>query len=429
MKTLIKNNKYGWAICIVCALVLFCVVGLTNTGFSIYQPYLIKVRGLTNTEASLIPTIRNLFALIGMTAASVLVKRFEIRRVVTASTAVAALGFLITGLASGFPGTAAGAAVMGLAYGAGGMIPVSLLITRWFIGHRGFALGICMGATGLSATLASPVITLIIKNSSLEHSFILESGFILVSALIVWAVIRSRPDCLNTLPVGMNEETTMAEKRTLYAAQDAPKRLYILLAVGILIFGMSSNNAAPHIPVLYNAAGFSSGNVTGFVSIFGLTLAAGKCIYGGVVDRIGMYRANWILYGLSAVGFLLCCFADSGSIMTAYASVVLLGLGLSIMSVSIPLYAAGAATEKTYPHIMSVFQMMSIIGSLAFGTVPGIMADAMNGSYVPAFIVMLVMAVTGAALLQYGYKAVEHSAGEKGINNRKKNIMITHNAA
>ena len=192
---------------------------------------------------------------------------------------------------------------------------------------------------------------------------------------------------------------------------------------------MSSNNAAPHIPVLYNAAGFSSGNVTGFVSIFGLTLAAGKCIYGGVVDRIGMYRANWILYGLSAVGFLLCCFADSGSIMTAYASVVLLGLGLSIMSVSIPLYAAGAATEKTYPHIMSVFQMMSIIGSLAFGTVPGIMADAMNGSYVPAFIVMLVMAVTGAALLQYGYKAVEHSAGEKGINNRKKNIMITHNAA
>lgn len=47
-----NKEKYGWAICMACALQLFCVSGLATTGFSACQLYLITIGRLTNTQAS-----------------------------------------------------------------------------------------------------------------------------------------------------------------------------------------------------------------------------------------------------------------------------------------------------------------------------------------------------------------------------------------
>ena len=44
------KKQYGWAICMACALLLFCTAGLAQTGFSAYQPYLTRIGGLTNTR-------------------------------------------------------------------------------------------------------------------------------------------------------------------------------------------------------------------------------------------------------------------------------------------------------------------------------------------------------------------------------------------
>ena len=46
------GENYGWAICAACLIVLFCNSGLNTTGFAAYQPYLIKLGGLTNTQSS-----------------------------------------------------------------------------------------------------------------------------------------------------------------------------------------------------------------------------------------------------------------------------------------------------------------------------------------------------------------------------------------
>ena len=39
------KKQYGWAICMACALLLFCTAGLAQTGFSAYQPYLTRIGG------------------------------------------------------------------------------------------------------------------------------------------------------------------------------------------------------------------------------------------------------------------------------------------------------------------------------------------------------------------------------------------------
>lgn len=393
--------QYGWAICMACALLLFCTSGLATTGFSAYQPYLISVGGLTNTQASSVVLARNLFGLLGMLIVTPLIRKFEIRRVVTVGMLLCCACFIAFGFAKSFLGYWIAGGIAGCALGLGGMIPASILISRWFNEHRGLALGICMAATGLSTIVASPLITILVQNVSLQFSFFVEAGFVFVSAIVVYWVLRSRPDCLGTEPIGAHHIHTAPA----YAPRKAPRRLFFFMMLGVLVFGMPGNTLYSHISVLYQSTGFDSVQISWLLSVFGFTLTIGKCAYGEIADKIGTYRSSWILYALTAAGTALCCMARNRNFVVAAAGVILMGFGLAITTVSISMYAAGVATEEEYSSTVSRFQILSTLGALIFGTVPGIIADHV-GDYVPAFVIMLVLAIVGALILQITYHTI-----------------------
>lgn len=165
-----KTIHYAWFICIGATLLMFCTSGLGSTAFAAYLPYLVSIKELANVQISLIVFIRSLFGVIGMFFVNALLYRFEIRRVVTAGVFICALAFVVFSLADGFAGYCAAAAVAGMAYGIGGMVPASILISRWFNEHRGLALGIVMASTGVSTFVAAPVITLLVEHVSLQSA-------------------------------------------------------------------------------------------------------------------------------------------------------------------------------------------------------------------------------------------------------------------
>ena len=397
-----NKKQYGWAICMACALQLFCVSGLATTGFSAYQPYLITIGGLTNTQASTVVLFRNLFGLFSMLAVTPLIRRFEVRRLVACAMVICGLSFFVFGISDNFLGYCAASSLAGCALGLGGMIPASVLISRWFQEHRGLALGICMAATGLSVIVASPFITYMVRQVSLESAFFSEGAFVLAAAVIVWLVLRSRPSCLHTEPIGAHH---IGAEQTSYASHKAAPALTLSMMSGILIFGMPGNTLYSHISVLYQSTGFEAMDISWLLSIFGIALMIGKCAYGQIADKMGTYRSSWILYILTAVGTALCCLAGNGSFAVASAGVIFMGFGLAVTTVSISMYAAGIATEEDYPLTVTRFQILSTLGALLFGAVPGILADR-YGNYVPAFVLMFVLAVLGACILQFTYHVI-----------------------
>lgn len=47
-----KNKPhYGWFVCLGCALLLFSTSGLTVNAFTVYQPYILRYNGLTNSQS------------------------------------------------------------------------------------------------------------------------------------------------------------------------------------------------------------------------------------------------------------------------------------------------------------------------------------------------------------------------------------------
>lgn len=81
--------------------------------------------------------------------------------------------YLLFGFARGFSAYCGGAVLSrGLAYGYGGMIPLTLVISRWFPTGRGFALGMAAAGSGISTIFAPPLITGAIQALGLSAAFL-----------------------------------------------------------------------------------------------------------------------------------------------------------------------------------------------------------------------------------------------------------------
>ncbi|MDO4556967.1 MAG: MFS transporter, partial [Lachnospiraceae bacterium] len=345
-----KKIHYSWFICIGCTLLMFCTAGLGSTGFSTYLPYLISIKGLANVQISIIVFVRSLFGVLSMLFVNSFLHKFEIRRVATAAMLVCGAAFIAFGLANSFAGYCVAAAIAGTAYGFGGMIPASILISRWFNDHRGLALGIVMASTGVSTFIASPIITALVEHLSLSPSFFLEAGFIFLAGIVVWVVLRSEPACLHTVPLGADKE----DSEQVYAPKTASKSLIFAMAFGWLLLGAAANNLHSHLSVLYQSVGFNSSQISTVISLFGISLAIGKCTYGQLSDKIGLFRSCSLLFLISLVGTALCCLARISGFPLACLASIMVGFGMAVASVATATYAVESANETDYPRVVSI---------------------------------------------------------------------------
>ena len=128
---------------------------------------------------------------------------------------------------------------------------------------------------GLSVIVASPIITLLVSRVSLRFSFFAEGAFIFLAAAVVWTVLRSRPDCLHTEPIGAHH----VEAAKSYAPRNAPACLSFFMMLGILIFGMPGNNLYSYISALYQSTGFGAMEASWLLSVFGIALTAGNWLF------------------------------------------------------------------------------------------------------------------------------------------------------
>ena len=259
-----------------------------------------------------------------------------------------------------------------------------------------------MASTGFSAFVVSPIVTQLVTTCSLRTAFHVEAVFIFIISLIVIRLVRETPEEMHLRPLGDGQQQAVRRQATFYADKNPPKSLFVMACISIFMIGTTSNNLAYHYSVLYQSNGFLPEQIAALVSIFGLSLAAGKCIYGVLCDKLGLFKSNTMMFVLQLSGVALCCLAPLGSMMLACASVLLMGLGSCVGSVMISTYAIAISTEEAYPAVLSRFQLLSMIGTLTFGVVPGMIADA-TGSYIPAFTILFCFVLYTAVSLQIIY--------------------------
>ena len=166
-----KKLHYGWSVCLGCAMILFCTSGLAINTFTIYQPFILSQNGFTNTQSSAILTVRSLMCFLSMFLTGPYYRRLSLRTGMSLAGAVTAAGFALFGFARNFPSYCVSAAAVGLGYGLGTMIPIAMLMERWFFRKRTLALGLCSSVTGFSPLGIPTLLIRLIERLGLRAPF------------------------------------------------------------------------------------------------------------------------------------------------------------------------------------------------------------------------------------------------------------------
>ena len=402
-----KKHHYAWTICAAGTLLIFITMGAVSNAFSIYMPYIRDGFGLTNAQTSTLVTMRLVVAFVCMLLIGKYYEFFEIRLGGALAAAFGGLTFLIYSFASDFTLFALGAGVSGLAYGFGSMVPVSILMTRWFDDHRALAISICSAGSGLGSIILPPVVTGLLSTLSMQAVFRIEAAFILCCALVIYVIMRNYPHDMGLTRLGENREKLKKDAAEAIAPRKEnpaiTQTVLILSCAGCFLMGAQGNPGIMHIPVLYTSEGFSAVFAATLMSIIGAALTVGKIVFGEVTDKIGGFRSSLVFFILLILGNGLCCLAGLGSPVLGLAAVSVLGVGYSVSTIGPSIWAGDLSSEMEFPKIMRRFQIFYSLGALITASVPGILADRFSGSYVPAFVMFTVMSLIASALIAAAY--------------------------
>ena len=401
-----RKIHYAWFICASATLLLFATVGMLSNAFTVFQPYVIKANGFTNTQGSSIITIRNLTSLCIVFFIGRIYDNISLRHGITFSVFLAAFSFMLYGSAHSFLVYCLAAGLSGLAITLGGMIPASVLLISWFKDHRALAMGICAAGTGMASTIAPPLVTKIIENFSLAVAFYVIVGIELFCAVIIYCLVRDKPEDMGLEIFTAGKSTEQAKsigKRKISKTVQLSKHQLYRMMLAMFLIGTAINTAYGHYAVLYKTEGYDSMTVALALSFFGAVLIAGKCLCGQVMDWIGAYRTNFIFCGMLVIGIALCGLAPTHSTIILILAMLLTGLGFPVTTVGLSVWAADLSTPETYTTTLKNLQMASMVGTLAYSLVPGIVADS-TGSYAPSYWAMALFIALCTFLVQKTYR-------------------------
>ena len=394
-----------WLVCLGGAVMLLSTMGLGANVYSVYQPYIIAQNGFTNSQASWIVTTRSLFIVLSMFTAGGLCSRLGIRRTCVGALGLLALAQFLFGSASSLPAYLGAAAITGIAYGWSGMIPLSLLINRWFQDRNALALGLASAGSGLATIIFPGPLTWLIQRWGLTATFRCVGVLLLLLALVLFFLIRDDPAQLGLRPYSQGGSPAEPASRPSRPAPEGMSPLYwCMFLVGVFLIGAPTGIGISNVGVLYHTEGFDPGTVAALVSCMGLALMAGKILYGELADRLGGKLASYLFYIIALVSYVLLCLAPNGSRLCAFAAAFTFGLAaLPLSNVSFTVWAQDFFGDAGFARGLKWSQSTYALGIVVFGPLPGWLADR-TGSHIASYFLFLIMMALSFLLIGLVYR-------------------------
>lgn len=394
-----KKVHYAWVSCAVGMLMYFCNMGLCNNAMSVFLPFIESAEGFSGAQGSTIMTVRCISSLISMYFVAVYYDRIGMRLGAALATAISAVSFLIYSVGGHTYVYYLGAAVAGVGYSLGAIIPASILINNWFNRRRGLALSLATAGTGLCSVLTPSLITSIVENAGLSAALRCVFVFDLVCALLMFLLTRETPAVMGLEPYGEGQDDTSRKGRVKsHGVRCMKPAEWVFIGIAMIFVGAVSTGSTGHLTILLTTSSFSSSDAALVFSLWGLMLIVGKLLYGVLSDYVGGMWSMVICYSVYVLGCLSSLLFIGGNLALGFVFACLMGVGMSTVTVGPPVWAADLSTPPKYSRTLKIMQMCYTVGGVIFTSVPGILYDIL-GNYQSAYMMYASFAVTSTVIV------------------------------
>jgi MFS family permease len=403
-----ENKFYGWTL--VC--LIFIVYLINNTfpyyGASVINTYMAKSLEFSKSILGLGFSIFTITLALSSPLVGYCVTKFGARLTLTLGGLIIMLGSMLMAstVTSAWLFILVFGIVVALGVNLGGPIPAQTLVTYWFKKRKAIAMSIVLSAAGIGAIIATPLMSKVI---SFSHNW--KAGWILVlvivpiSTLTAAIGVRNKPGDLGQLQDGISfkeKNSDLSKAGTVYQTSDSwvlkdaikTKALWIISFASIAflcVFVTCVAHSLVHLQALgcpENISAFSLGLMVLF-SIIGRLLA------GGFGDRIEP-RIIWsIALCFSAAGMLFLMNYSSLGNASIYLYAFCIGVGFGGAYVSQATLVGNYYGAQSFASIQgTIFPIMFLIAAAA-PYIAGLVYD-LQGTYNPAFIGIMILAIAGA---------------------------------
>ncbi len=202
-------------------------------------------------------------------------------------------------------------AIMAIAFGGGGGVAVSSLLTKWFIGRRAQAIALSSTGVSMGGAVLVPLGTSLIAHGGLRHGApILGIMVALVALPVIWAVIADTPESMGLFPDGTDEATAIERKQssavgqyTAWTRAEAARTIpfwAILLGFGLAL-AAQTGVLIHQLAFLQGKGQLGSRSVAAFaVTTTTLGSIVARLIVGSFADRANKVRLAVFFIGLQA---------------------------------------------------------------------------------------------------------------------------------
>ena len=185
-----KNSKifYGWWVVLGCVLITTTMVPPI---MSLSNKFLIQVTTEMNISRGVFTLANTIVQGLGIFISPIVSKNLakgNMRKIQSISIIGFVLAYASYSLAKSPIHLYMSSFFVGLFYLNSTLIPVSMMVTNWFVEKRGIAMSVTMAGIGLGGTIFSPIVTNLLQNYGWRHTYII-MAFLLVMRMRLRTVI------------------------------------------------------------------------------------------------------------------------------------------------------------------------------------------------------------------------------------------------
>lgn len=298
-------------------------------------------------------------------------------------------------------------AVMAVAFGGGGGVAVSSLLTKWFIGSRARAMSI--SSTGVSAggAVLVPVGSALIDHGGLrEGAPILGVLVALVALPVLWAVIAPTPESMGLHPDGVSAESAAARQASSASAQyrvwtraEAARTIqFWAVLIGFALALAAQTGVLIHQLAFLQGSGQLGSRSAAAFAVTTTTIGSivARLIVGGFADRADKVRLAVFFVALQAG--MACCYTLTGTRLGLYATALVFGFTVGNVYMLQALVTGEVFGLVSYGTIYGVVSLAGSLGSACGLFFTGWALDASGGYDVPFRVLAGINAVAAVVI-------------------------------
>jgi sugar phosphate permease len=276
-----------------------------------------------------------------------------------------------------------------LGYMCGGPLPNQVLISRWFTGSRGKAMGIAYIGIGIGGMLVPQIAKKLILHFGWHQAMMMLGILMILIAFPMIIFVKDNPQ-------ERIQKGTVAEPKIPLGRILRRWPFYLLLIGSMCSIGAVSGTTQ-NLKLFFSLdLNYTQEHALNIISIVLASSIAGRLLMGWLADRLPKKYVMMLIYSLVAGSISLLFLVDTPGVIYLFAFIFGIGLGGDYMI--IPLMAAELFGVKVMGRIMGIILTFD---GLAEAFCPMLVARIrdVTGSYVGGFSALMALGVIGIIIV------------------------------